>query len=148
MRWITLIAAVLMVASAAEAQTQITRDPVQIELCLCLERAISTRGAEMERRKSAFERLQAQIAAQRQATDRDRDQVDSTNEAAVNAFRIRVETIQEQEDELWQTYQPALVEAIAVYTERTEMFGRECIGRQFDRDVMQRVRARMQCVID
>ncbi|MDX2102976.1 MAG: hypothetical protein SF002_10595 [Alphaproteobacteria bacterium] len=143
-------AAMLVTVSAtpALAQQGLLRDPVQIELCLCLETAVRTRSDEMQRRRSAFERLTAQIEAQRRSVEAERDSIDTTNDAAVTAFRIRVETIQEQEEELWQVVQPAFNQSVAIYSEREEMYRRECVGRPMDADVIARVRQRLQCTID
>jgi hypothetical protein len=157
-----LAVAALVAASAGDAQTPMQTpppsitpavpplgmtlsSPIEISSCLCLEREIATRQAELTVRRNAYVALVREIAEAESAIARDRARVDVNDQAAVDAFKRRMDQLDAMKARQDQVTLPDYQAAVAGYNERVAQYTQRCSGRVLDPVVTEQVRANLIC---
>lgn len=129
------------------AQT-VLRSPIEIAACLCLERDLGTRQAEMTVRRNAYEGLARDIQEAEASLERDRARVDVNDAAAVDGFRRRVDALDAMKVRQSTVALPDYQAAIAGYNERVAQYTQRCSGRPIDQATLERVRSDLVCRTD
>jgi hypothetical protein len=122
--------------------------PIEISYCLCLERDIATRQAELTVRRNAYETLAREIAEAEAAIARDRPRVNVNDPTAIDAFKRRLDQLDAMKARQLQVTLPDYQTAVAGYNERVAQYTQRCSGRVLDPRVTEQVRANLICRMD
>lgn len=148
-RYKLIMVAVALIGTATPALAQsMLQAPSEIAVCLCLERSIGQRAAEMSARRPAYESLQMRVAALSSELERSRASVDTSNDAAVEAYRAKVVELDTVRNELERSALPDYQAAVTGYNERVTQFTQRCSARPVDPVVTDQVRRSLVCSID
>jgi hypothetical protein len=131
-----------------ETPGPVLTSPFDISFCLCLEREIQTRQAELTVRGNAYEGLAKEIREIEAALDRERPRVDVNDQAAVDAFRQRLERLDALKARQDQVTLPDYHAAATSYNERVAQYTQRCSGRPLDPAAAEQVRASLVCRLD
>jgi hypothetical protein len=140
------VAAALVAAGGARAQTAPGPTPAETETstCLCLEGELATRQAELTVRRHAYEGLATTIHDAEGALARDRSAVDVSDPVAVDRFRRRLDALDAMKARQDQVTFPDYQAAVASYNERVAQYARAC-GHALDPAVVAQVRPNLIC---
>jgi hypothetical protein len=139
--------ALVATAGGVSAQSMISV-PSEVASCLCLERDLTTRQAEMAVRRNAYDGLERDIQAAEATLERDRGRVDVNDQAAVDGFRQRLEQVDAMKARQSQMTLPDYQMAVAGYNERVAQYTQRCSGRPLDPLVVAQVRPNLICRMD
>jgi hypothetical protein len=150
-RWIGRLViglgAAVMAAGPAAAQGTLS-SPAEISVCLCLERDLGTRQAEMAVRRNAYEGLARDIQEAEAVLERERARVDVNNPASVDGFKQRLDVLDAMKARQANVALPDYQGAVAGYNERVAQYTQRCSGRPVDQYVAERVRPNLICRMD
>jgi len=144
-----------LLAATGQAQTQpagtpppVLSSPFDVSTCLCLERAIATRAAELTVRRNAYEALAREIHETEAAIDRQRPLVDVNDQAAIDDFKRRLEQLDAMKARQDQVTLPDYQAAVASYNDRVAQYTQRCSGSALDPGVSEQMRATLVCQPD
>ena len=159
MAWGGIVALAAALTGAGQAQTlpgeppaqspgPVGASPFDVSMCLCLERAIATREAELTIRRNTYEALAREIADQAAAIDRRRPLVDVDSQAAIDDFKRQLDALDALKGRQDQVTLPDYQAAIASYNDRVAQYTQRCSGQTFDSTVVEQARATLVCQPD
>ncbi|MBI3515854.1 MAG: hypothetical protein HY060_17615 [Proteobacteria bacterium] len=119
--------------------------PVEISTCLCLEREIATRQAELTVYRNVYDGLGQAIREAVLAIDRERPLVNVDDPAAVDGFRRRLDELDAMKARRDQVALPDYQAAVASYSERVAQYTQACSGRALDPRLAEQVRQTLSC---
>jgi hypothetical protein len=122
--------------------------PFDVSTCLCLERSIETRSAELTVRRNAYEELAREIQDAEAAIDRQRPLVDVNNSAAIDDFKRRLDQLDVMKTRQEQVTLPDYQAAVASYNDRVAQYTQRCSGHELDPAVSEQMRATLVCQPD
>jgi membrane-bound lytic murein transglycosylase B len=122
--------------------------PFDVSACLCLERAIDSRQAELTVRRNEYEALAHEIADAQATIDRQRPLVDVNNQYAIDDFKRRLDALDALKAQERQVTLPDYQAAIARYNERVAQYTQRCSGHPLDTTVAEQMRATLICQPD
>lgn len=141
-------AAALALGTAEAARAQVLNTPQEISYCLCLDRGLATRLAELTVRRNAYEALARTIRDREAALDRRRSTIDVNNQAEVDAFKQQLEELDALKARENQVTLPDYQTAASSYNERVLLYTDRCASHTFDSGVTEQVRATLTCPIE
>jgi hypothetical protein len=159
MAWSGIVALAATLAGAGQAQTPLDEPPTpslgtagaspfEVSMCLCLQRAIATREAELTVRRNTYEALAREIAARASATDRQRPLVDVNSQAAIDDFKRQLDALDALKARQAEVTLPDYQAAVASYNDRVAQYTQRCSGQMLDDTVVEQVRATLICKPD
>ncbi len=122
-------AQLLQAQTPVETLGPVLDSPFDVSFCLCLERDIQTRQAELTVRRNAYEGSSQEIRETEATLDRERPQVDVNDPAAVDAFKGRLAQLDVLKARQNQVTLPDYQAAVASYNERVAQYTGRCSGR-------------------
>lgn len=131
----------------AVGQTML-RSPIDISACLCLERDLATRQAEMTVRRNAYEALARDIQDGEATLERERARVDVNDPASVDGFRRRLDALDDLKTRQSTVALPDYQVAVTGYNERVAQYTQRCSGRPIDQATVEQVRPNLVCRMD
>jgi hypothetical protein len=157
--WSGVVALAAALAGAGHAQTPPDEPPApslgtagaspfEVSMCLCLERAIATREAELTVRRNTYEALAREIADKAAAIDRQRPLVDVNSQAAIDDFKRQLDALDALKARQDEVTLPDYQAAVTSYNDRVAQYTQRCSGLTIDSDVTEQVRATLICKPD
>lgn len=130
---------------SAPAQAQgVTTAPPAVAQCLCAQRDVSILGREMRQSKRHNEQVHRDLAALSREVEDARARVNTDNRSDIEAFRALLQRRDEaaggtaQEDARY-------ADAVARYNAAVERNNAACVGRLFDPEEVEAVKANLVC---
>jgi hypothetical protein len=148
-----LVLAASLLAGTGSAQPQsetsapgtVLNSLYDIGQCLCLEREIATREADLTARRQAYEALARQIADSQAAIARERPRVDVDSQYSVDSFKQQLDQLDALKERQAQTALPDYQAAVAGYNGRVAQYTQRCSGHPLDPAAADKVRGNLVC---
>jgi hypothetical protein len=148
---LALAAALLAGAGSAQPQPETTTPgtvlsaPYDIAQCLCLERELAPREADLTARRQAYEALARQIADGQAAIDRQRPQVDVDSQYSVDSFKQLLDQLDALKERQAQVTLPDYQAAVTGYNGWVARYTQRCSGHPLDPAAAEKMRATLVC---
>lgn len=142
------VIAPIAVASAATAQQQVLRDPEQIRACVCVEQTLKRQAVELAAQRQAYEEARRQVEALDAAVEAQRPQVRVNDRASVDSFRQLLDKRNAAQVSFANQLTPRYAALVEQYNRRATEFNRACSGSSYDAEVLAKVQQGLVCPLE
>lgn len=142
------VIAPIAVASAATAQQQVLRDPEQIRACVCVEQTLKRQAVELAAQRQAYEEARRQVEALDAAVEAQRPQVRVNDRASVDSFRQLLDKRNAAQVSFANQLTPRYAALVEQYNRRATEFNRACAGSSYDAEVLAKVQQGLVCPLE
>jgi len=141
---VALVAGIAGTALPALAQKRVTTATPAVAACLCAQRDVSILGREMRQSKRHNEQMHRDLAALTREVEDARGRVNTDNRSDIDAFRDLLQRRDQTAGAVSQD-DTRYADAVARYNGAVERNNSACVGRLFDPEEVEAVKANLVC---
>lgn len=134
----------LLGAASVHAQSGVTTAPRAVRQCLCAQQDVAILGHEMRQSKRHNEQVHRDVAAMSREVEDARARVNTDNRSDIDAFRALLQRRDEAAGAAAQD-DARYADAVAHYNAAVERNNAACVGRLFDPEEVEAVKAHLMC---
>jgi hypothetical protein len=142
--WVVTLIAGIVGIGTAQAQSGVTTAPRAVRQCLCAQRDVSVLGHEMRQSRRHNEQVHRDVAALSHQVEDARARVNTDNRGDIDAFRALLQRRDEAAGASAQD-DARYADAVARYNAAVERNNAACVGRLFDPEEVEAVKANLVC---